>query len=286
MSLISTLMPVLAMRLSHCSLIVFQQPKNTLTFYVKDLTVCSIHICLAHCGRGPASLPVLYHVLCPFQNIKDQLKINSDKTESESSVQSSTSEVIPCQFKAGLKNLAVQLIVEYDVPNPEEAWIAPVTESKSDIQLHNIDLLPLLCEVVCMTKSKDVEALNMACTGVLGLSHSYSQATREATSVIDTADSEEVESLRSKLVSLTPLLVQTAQETAMSSAKSTDSIYKHSTDFSDLIKNARRILLPVAGMWYHAVYSMFQKLCTQCVGIHHTGTHRGHVFMCRCRGNL
>ncbi len=202
-------------------------------------------------GTVPCVMPISEH--------KRSTEDSSDKTESESSVQSSTSEVIPCQFKAGLKNLAVQLIVEYDVPNPEEAWIAPVTESKSPIQLHNIDLLPLLCEVVCMTKSKDVEALNMACTGVLGLSHSYSQATREATSVIDTADSEEVESLRSKLVSLTPLLVQTAQETAMSSAKSTDSIYKHSTDFSDLIKNARRILLPVAGMWYHAVYSMFQS---------------------------
>lgn len=202
-------------------------------------------------GTVPCVMPISEH--------KRSTEDHSDKTESESSVQSSTSEVIPCQFKAGLQNLAVQLIVEYDVPNPEEAWIAPVTESKSVIQLHNIDLLPLLCEVVCMTKSKDVEALNMACTGVLGLSHSYAQATREATSVIDTADSEEVESLRSKLVSLTPLLVQTAQETAMSSAKSTDSIYKHSTDFSDLIKNARRILLPVAGMWYHAVYSMFQN---------------------------
>lgn len=202
-------------------------------------------------GTVPCAMPISEH--------ERSTEDHSNKTESESSVQSSTSEEIPCQLKDGLENLAVQLIVEHDVPNPEEAWIAPVTESKSVVQLHNIDLLPLLCEVVCMTKGKDVEALNMACTGVLGLSNSYAQATREATSVIDTADSEEVESLRSKLMSLTPLLVQTAQETAMSSAMSTDSIYKHSTDFSDLIKNARKILLPVAGMWYHAIYSMFQN---------------------------
>ncbi|KAL1263638.1 hypothetical protein QQF64_006377 [Cirrhinus molitorella] len=184
---------------------------------------------------------------------------HSDKTEPESLAQSSTSEEIPGQLKDGLENLAAQTILEHDVPHPDETWIASVVESKAVVQLHNIDLLPLLCEVVCMTKGKDVEALNMACTGVLGLSNSYAQATREATSVIDTVDSEEVESLRSKLVSLTPLLVQTAQETAMSSAMSTDSIYKHSTEFSDLIKNARKILLPVAGMWYHAVFSMFQN---------------------------
>ncbi|XP_026135107.1 uncharacterized protein LOC113113143 [Carassius auratus] len=202
-------------------------------------------------GAVPCAMPISEH--------ERSTEDHSDKTESESSVQSSTSEEIPCQVKAGLENPAVQTIMEYAVPNPEEAWIAPVVESKAVIQLHNIDLLPLLCEVVCMTKGKDVEALNMACTGVLGLSNCYAQATREATSVIDTADSKEVENLRSKLVSLTPLLVQTAQETAMSSAMSADSIYKHSTEFSDLIKNARKILLPVAGMWYHAVCSMFQN---------------------------
>ncbi|RXN09449.1 Catenin alpha-2 [Labeo rohita] len=195
----------------------------------------------------------------PIADQERSTEDHSGKTESESSVQSSTSEEISSQFKDGLENLVAQTIMEHDVPNPEEAWTAPVVEPKPVVQLHNIDLLPLLCEVVCMTKGKDVEALNMACTGVLGLSNSYAQAAREATSVIDTADSEEVESLRSRLVSLTPLLVQTAQETAMSSAMSTESIYKHSTEFSDLIKNARKILLPVAGMWYHAVYSMFQN---------------------------
>uniref|UniRef100_A0A3Q1EBH4 Uncharacterized LOC110949986 n=1 Tax=Acanthochromis polyacanthus TaxID=80966 RepID=A0A3Q1EBH4_9TELE len=67
-----------------------------------------------------------------------------------------------------------------------------------------------------------------------------------------------LESFRAELVSLTPLLVQTAQETAMSSAMSTESIYKHSTQFSDLINNIRKVLLPVAGTWYHAVYTELQ----------------------------
>lgn len=180
---------------------------------------------------------------------------SDDKTESEMSVHSSTIDDI--QLKDDLET--VQPIMEQTVPNTEEEWTALVVESKPVVHLHNVDLLPLLCEVVSMTKGKDVEALNMACTGVLGLSNSYAQAAREATSVMDTADNLEMESLRSELVSLTPLLVQTAQETAMSSAMSTDSIYKHSTQFSDLIKSARKILMPVAGMWYHAVYSRFQN---------------------------
>lgn len=199
-------------------------------------------------GTVPCAAPISEH---------ERSTADSDKTES--SVQSSTCEEIPSQLEDGLEKLAVQTIMDHDVPITEEAWIAPVVESKAVVRLHNLELLPLLCEVVCMTKGKDVEALNMACTGVLGLSNSYAQATREATSVITTADNEEMESLRSKLMSLTPLLVQTAQETAMSSAMGTDSIYKHSTQFSDLIKHARKILLPVAGMWYHAVFSMFQN---------------------------
>ncbi|XP_057197346.1 catenin alpha-2 [Triplophysa rosa] len=184
-----------------------------------------------------------------------EARSDDDKTESEMSVHSSTIEDI--QLKDDLET--VQPIMEQNVPNTEEEWTVPVVESNPVVQLYNVDLLPLLCEVVNMTKGKDVEALNMACTGVLGLSNSYAQAAREATSVTNTVDNLEMESLRSELVSLTPLLVQTAQETAMSSAMSTDSIYKHSTQFSDLIKSARKILMPVAGMWYHAVYSMFQN---------------------------
>ncbi|XP_051506689.1 uncharacterized protein LOC127413521 [Myxocyprinus asiaticus] len=196
----------------------------------------------------PCSIPISEH-----QTSTDE------KREPESSVHSFTSEEIPCELKDGLENQSVHSIMEHHEPNIKEEWTAPVIESQPVVQLHNIDLLPLLCQVLSMTKGKDVEALNIACTGVLGLSNNYVQAAREAASVIDTANNQELENLRSKLVSLTPLLVQTAQETAMSSAMSTDSIYKHSMQFSDLINNARKILLQVAGIWYHAVYSIFQN---------------------------
>ncbi|TRY97598.1 hypothetical protein DNTS_004737 [Danionella cerebrum] len=179
----------------------------------------------------------------------------SDKVSetNEFSLQISICEEITCELKDE------PAIKDDDLPNADEELPLSVNEGKLAIQLHNIDLLPLLSEVVTTTKGKDVEALNMACTGVLGLSNSYTQATREVTSVINTADNEEVNSLRCKLVSLTPLLVQTAQEAAMSSAMSTDSVFKYSMQFSDLIRTARKILLPVAGMWYHTIHSMFQS---------------------------
>ncbi|XP_051285265.1 uncharacterized protein LOC127379550 [Dicentrarchus labrax] len=120
------------------------------------------------------------------------------------------------------------------------------------------DLLPLLYEVVTVTKGKDVTALNQACTGVLELSNCYAQAAKEALAIVDAVDHQTLESFRAELVSLTPLLVQTAQETAMSSGRSTESLYKHSTQFSDLINNTRKVLLPVAGTWYHAVYTELQ----------------------------
>lgn len=121
------------------------------------------------------------------------------------------------------------------------------------------DLLPLLYEVVTVTKGKDVTALNQACTGVLELSNCYAQSAKEALAIVDAVDGQMLESFRAELVSLTPLLVQTAQETAMSSAMSTESLYKHSTQFSDLINNTRKVLLPVAGNWYHAVYTELQR---------------------------
>ncbi|XP_067369244.1 catenin alpha-2 [Channa argus] len=120
------------------------------------------------------------------------------------------------------------------------------------------DLLPLLYEVVTVTKGKNVTVLNRACTGVLELSNCYSQATKEALAVADAIDCQTLQGFRAELVSLTPLLVLTAQETAMSSAMSTERIYKYSTQFSDLINNIRKVLLPLAGAWYHAVYSELQ----------------------------
>jgi len=120
------------------------------------------------------------------------------------------------------------------------------------------DLLPLLYEVVTVTKGKDVTALNRACTGVFELSNCYAQAAKEAAAVVDAVDCQTLERFRAELVSLTPLLVQTAQETAMSSSMSTESLYKHSAQFSDLLTNTRKVLLPVAGSWYHAVYTELQ----------------------------
>ncbi|XP_018593662.1 uncharacterized protein LOC108925844 isoform X2 [Scleropages formosus] len=75
----------------------------------------------------------------------------------------------------------------------------------------------------------------------------------------DVAESEELENLKSDIVALTRTLVQTAQETAMSSVTSTDSIYKQATLFSDRINQMRKILLPIAGIWYHAICAIFQS---------------------------
>lgn len=118
---------------------------------------------------------------------------------------------------------------------------------------HDLDLLPLLCEVVTVTKEKDVTRLNQVCTGVLELSNYYVHATKEALAIVDAVDCQTLESFRAELVSLTPLLIQTAQETAMSSAMSTEGLFKHSSHFCDLINHIRKILLPVVGTWYHAV---------------------------------
>ncbi|CAL8366912.1 unnamed protein product [Gadus morhua 'NCC'] len=87
----------------------------------------------------------------------------------------------------------------------------PAVSEKPNLihRLGDFDLLPLLYEVVTVTKGKDVTGLNL-----------------------------------------------TAQETAMSSAMSTEAVYKHSAQFSDLIHNMRKLLLPVAGSWYHAIQAL------------------------------
>lgn len=120
------------------------------------------------------------------------------------------------------------------------------------------DLLPLMYEVVTVTKEKNVSVLNQACTGVLELSNCYAQAARESLAIVDAVDGQTLESFRAELVSLTPLLVQTAQEMAMSSSMSSESIYKHCTQFSDLIGMIKKVLLPAAGTWYHAAYAELQ----------------------------
>uniref|UniRef100_A0A3B5LWZ9 Catenin (cadherin-associated protein), alpha-like 1 n=1 Tax=Xiphophorus couchianus TaxID=32473 RepID=A0A3B5LWZ9_9TELE len=135
--------------------------------------------------------------------------------------------------------------------------------SQSSVQdepkLIHIDLLPLLYEVLTVTKGKDVSTLNQVCTGVLELSNHYVQATKDGSAIVDTIDSQTLEGFRSELVSLTPLLVQTAQEMAMSSSMSTEALRKHSVQFSDLISNIQKVLLPVAGTWYHVACDELQR---------------------------
>ncbi|KAJ8418034.1 hypothetical protein AAFF_G00137430 [Aldrovandia affinis] len=133
-----------------------------------------------------------------------------------------------------------------------------IPEVKSAHWLQDVDLLPSLYEVLKATKEKDVTALNMACTRVLELSNTYVQAAKEIDSIVDSAEVQRLEGLRSEVMALTPTLVQAAQETAMSTVMSTDSIYKHATLFSDGISNLRQIMLPAAGTWYHAVCAMFE----------------------------
>lgn len=154
------------------------------------------------------------------------------------------------------KIIEAELAHKYD--NSDLKISAVSTAPKLIHKPHEFDLLPLLYEVVTVTKRKDVTVLNQACTGVLELSNCYAQATKEALAIVDAVDCQTLEGFRAELVSLTPLLVQTAQETVMSSAKSTEAIYKYSTQFSDLINNVRKVLLPLVGTWYHAVYTELQ----------------------------
>lgn len=147
---------------------------------------------------------------------------------------------------------------DHKVDSDDLTFPAVSDEPKLILKPLKFDLLPLLYEVVTVTKGKDVTLLNQACTSVLELSNCYAQATKEALVIVDAVDCQTLEIFRAELVSLTPLLVQTAQETAMSSAMSTESIFKHSTQFSDLINNIRKVLLPAAGTWYHTVYNELQ----------------------------
>ncbi|XP_040906442.1 uncharacterized protein LOC121189993 [Toxotes jaculatrix] len=154
------------------------------------------------------------------------------------------------------ETIEAELAHKYD---SDDLKIPAVSDAPKLIHRHlEFDLLPLLYEVVTVTKEKDVTLLNQACTSLLELSNYYAQAAKEALAIVDAVDCQTLEGFRAELVSLTPLLVQTAQETALSSAMSTENIYKHSTQFSDLINNIRKVLLPVAGAWYHAVFNELQ----------------------------
>lgn len=137
-----------------------------------------------------------------------------------------------------------------DLDTPGVSRATPLTTGSLEV-----DLLPLVRDVVTATKAKDVALLSQVCTSVLELSNCYVQSAKEAAAIVCAGDRPTLEGLRAELVSLTPLLVQTAQETAMSSAMSAEMLYKHGVQFSDLINTARQVLLPTAGNWYQAVYT-------------------------------
>ncbi|XP_077352216.1 uncharacterized protein LOC144001607 isoform X2 [Festucalex cinctus] len=135
-----------------------------------------------------------------------------------------------------------------------------ILEEPKTIQMpFKFELLPLLNEVVTVTKEKDVAVLSQVCTSVLELSNCYSQATREALAILDDVDGKTLESFRAELVSLTPLLVQTAQESAMSSSPGTETVSRHCTQFSDLINNIHKVLLPGSEPWFHVVYTELRR---------------------------
>lgn len=190
-------------------------------------------------ARQVAATPLVPYIEEPKKTTNDQVKTealdNGDKKEKES----------------------FQTLSEKGNPELTTLHQSELRAVKKSVQMpHSTELLPLLYEVVNMSKAKNIEALNIACTQIVELSGCYTQAAKEAASIVKENDKQEMEAFRSELVTLTPLLVQAAQETAMSSVKIMDTVYKHSTQFSDLIKNTHNILLPACGMWYHAIKAM------------------------------
>ncbi|KAM9809341.1 uncharacterized protein ACBT44_012642 [Syngnathus typhle] len=150
----------------------------------------------------------------------------------------------------------LELSAKYDY----ELDIDDCLEEPKMIQMtFDFELIPLLQELMIVTKEKDVAVLSRVCTGVLELSNCYSQATREALAIVDDSSCKNSERFRAELVSLTPLLVQTAQETAMSSSLGTENICRLCTRFSDLIANIRKVLLPGSQPWYHVIYTELRR---------------------------
>ncbi|XP_049592685.1 uncharacterized protein [Syngnathus scovelli] len=199
----------------------------------------------------------------------------------EGARQSDLSEDESCDLNEdrGLRSLDSSIldVIETETENEEESdgecvelELSAKYDHESDIDdslekpkmtqmTFDFELLPLLQEVMIVTKEKDVAVLSRVCTGVLELSNCYSQATREALAIVDDASCKNLERFRAELVSLTPLLVQTAQETAMSSSLGTENICRLCTRFSDLIANIRKVLLPGSQPWYHVIYTELRR---------------------------
>ncbi|XP_061645837.1 uncharacterized protein LOC133485695 isoform X2 [Phyllopteryx taeniolatus] len=150
----------------------------------------------------------------------------------------------------------LELSPKYD----DDLEINNVLKGSKMIQMpFEFELLPLLQEVVTVTKEKDVAVLSRLCTGVLELSNCYSQATRQALAIVLDVDCKTLERFRAELVSLAPLLVQTAQEMAMSSLLGTENVYRLCIQFSDLINNIRKVLLPGSEPWFHVICAELRR---------------------------
>lgn len=203
-------------------------------------------------ARQVTTTPPVPYTEEPKKTTNDQAKIetldNRDKKED-----------LEVEIKATLPEKKNPEFTTVHQPETRKVKKPLFIDSKSVQISHSSDLLPLLYEVINMSKDKNVEALNIACTRIMEFSTCYTQATKEAACIVEENNNHEMETLRSELVTLTPLLVQAAQETAMSSVKIIDTVYKHSVQFSDLLKTTHNILLPVTGMWYHAIKAMIHS---------------------------
>lgn len=228
---------------------------NSITVAIKNFDVL-------HEGLDGLQHP---HLLSPLREGARQMATTPQVPYIEETMKTTNDQAKTVDLDNGdeKEDLAVKLKVtlsEKENPKLTTEHQSDTREVKKCVKMsHSTDLLPLLYEVVNVSKDKNIEALNIVCTQIMELSSCYTQATKEAASIVEENDHPEMEALRSELLTLTPLLVQAAQETAMSSVKIIDTVYKHSTQFSDLIKKTHNFLLPVTGMWYHAIKAMIHS---------------------------
>ncbi|XP_048864764.1 uncharacterized protein LOC125739076 isoform X2 [Brienomyrus brachyistius] len=149
-----------------------------------------------------------------------------------------------------------EMSMVFDIDNDSQS---PATSDMNPVQVvQDIHLMPPLQEILNAAKKKDLTAVNMANTDVLELSNCYAKAAQIAGVLIDTGDRLKLENLREEIVATTHKVVRLAQEAAMGSSVSADSIAREAIVFSDRIYSMRQILLPATGTWYHAICLIFQ----------------------------
>ncbi|XP_069035955.1 catenin alpha-3 isoform X1 [Lepisosteus oculatus] len=165
---------------------------------------------------------------------------------------------LQCQDKCSEKAFIKPMLQAHTHSNnPSIPVFSDIT--KSDQNWQNVDLLPNIRDVLSATKGKDISTVNMACKALLELSNCYLQAAKEASAIIESVDIQKLASLQSDIISLTPIIIKTAQEAAINPALDTETMYKRAAVASDRMTELRQILLPAAGGWYHAVHGMLQN---------------------------